>query len=174
MLGSRAASGSNSPRDLPQPQRPARLGRQHQQDEVDRAEQQHRIRHIMLEQRGSSLRASVRRGKCKRLRHGRSVGEIDKFPVKTLCETSFSPPLPPGRGDLGARPLLPAYQPASRCRPGGPRRFRRRRRPRAAARSGAIRREKPTTTAGGRIGAERRQRGERAGRRRWRGGASWG
>ena len=75
MLGSRVAVGIELAGELPQPQRPARLGREHQQDEVDRAEQQHGIRHIMLEERGSCaapLRAA--RGKCKLLRHGRSVG----------------------------------------------------------------------------------------------------
>ena len=50
MLGSRSPPGSNAPVQLPQPQRPARLGRGQQQHEVDQPEQQHGIRHIMLEE----------------------------------------------------------------------------------------------------------------------------
>ena len=48
--------------ELPEAQRPARLGHQHQQDEVDRAEQQHRIGHIMFEQPDHRPRAPPQAG----------------------------------------------------------------------------------------------------------------
>ena len=89
MLGSRAASASNAPLSCHSRSRPAGLGREQQQGEVDRAEQQHRIGHIMLEQPDHRWPAWRAEGSVSFSDMARSVGEIDKVSVKTGLAAGF-------------------------------------------------------------------------------------